>query len=390
MIATDKTRINQLDFLEALRGLAALYVVIHHARWFLWEGYSNGYLKNPEAFNYFNKALVYFFSLFVYGHEMVIFFFVLSGFVIHLKYSKNLLKGNNKFNYVDYLKRRFKRIYPPLIFAIFLTFILDSIGKFYSFPIYGPDSPFKIVKDNFSTATLIGNCLFVMNTYVDTWGSNFALWSLKFEWWFYMLFPLFFFVLRKSSILAFFSIITLYVLSFYPEYWPNRLLAEVFSSMIVWCLGVFLADVYTERISIQVRFLMPLLLIIPIIIVFKITFIRQIQDLLWGLGFTGILSVFFYFLERGRSLKYLEKWNWLGRFSYSLYITHMPILVFISGNLLKQNRKLPLTFDYVILGIFICIVFAWAIHFLIERPFLSRKDSPPKVNPPTYNAALQH
>jgi peptidoglycan/LPS O-acetylase OafA/YrhL len=86
MNLTDKTRNSQLVFLESLRGLAALYVVIHHARWFLWEGYSKGYLKHPEAFNYFNKALMYFFSLFVYGHEMVVFFFVLSGFVIHLRY----------------------------------------------------------------------------------------------------------------------------------------------------------------------------------------------------------------------------------------------------------------------------------------------------------------
>jgi peptidoglycan/LPS O-acetylase OafA/YrhL len=226
-----------------------------------------------------------------------------------------------------------------------------------------------------------------MNTYVDTWGSDFALWSLKFEWWFYMLFPLFFLVLRKSSFFAFSIIILLYILSFYPEYWPNKLLAEIFSSMIVWWLGVIMADIYTRRIKIEVRFLMPLSLLIPVIIFLKLNFGRQVQDLLWGLGFIGLLSIFFYLLESGKSLKALEKWSWLGSFSYSLYISHMPILVFISGYLLKQNSKLPLTFEYVILGIIICVIFAWAIHYLIERPFLSKK-GPSLKKTLQYNNAL--
>lgn len=364
---------NKLVFLESLRGLAALYVVIHHARWFLWAGYSKGYLKHPEEFNIWNKILMYSFSFFVYGHEMVIFFFILSGFVIHLKYAKALYNNNLKFDLLYYLKKRFIRIYPPLVFAILFTFIIDSIGKYHLFPIYSVNTPFKIVKDNFTLATLIGNCLFLMNTYVDTWGSDFALWSLKFEWWFYMLYPVFFLIVRKSIFLAFLIITVLYALSYFPGLWPNKLLQSVFSSMIIWWLGVILADIYVGRIKINMKYLIPFLFIIPLILLLKFTFMTAVQDFLWGLGFLGGLAVLFTVSKKGISLKILNKFSWLGGFSYSLYLTHMPILVFMSGFLLKRDGSLPLNFNNVILGTVICLVFAWAVHYLIEKPFITSK-----------------
>ena len=75
-------------FLHGIRGLAALYVVVGHARWLLWEGYSGGYIKHPEKYTFFEKIQVYFFTSFKFGHEVVLLFFVLSGFVIHLSSNK--------------------------------------------------------------------------------------------------------------------------------------------------------------------------------------------------------------------------------------------------------------------------------------------------------------
>ena len=79
-----------LLFLDGLRGLAAFYVVVGHARWLLWEGYSEGFQKHPASYSAINKALAYFLSLFKYGNEAVLFFFVLSGFVIHLRYARRM------------------------------------------------------------------------------------------------------------------------------------------------------------------------------------------------------------------------------------------------------------------------------------------------------------
>src|SRR5665213_1414486 len=38
-----QTHEKYLQFLDGLRGLAALYVMVGHARWLLWEGYREGF-----------------------------------------------------------------------------------------------------------------------------------------------------------------------------------------------------------------------------------------------------------------------------------------------------------------------------------------------------------
>src|SRR5688500_13799557 len=138
-------RENTLSYLNSLRGIAAIYVMVGHARWLLWEGYNSGYLKHPEDYTYFDKFLVYFFSLFSSEHQAVIFFFVLSGFLIHLGYSYKLSGNvNASFDYRNYLFRRVRRIYPPLLFTLLITFLLDSMGSYFQYSIYfqGTPSPF--------------------------------------------------------------------------------------------------------------------------------------------------------------------------------------------------------------------------------------------------------
>ncbi|MBO9660262.1 MAG: acyltransferase family protein, partial [Chitinophagaceae bacterium] len=81
-----------LAFLDGLRGIAALYVMIGHARWLLWEG-GAAFQSHMQDYSVWGKMQVYFFGLFKYGHQMVLFFFVLSGFVIHLKQSKAIANG---------------------------------------------------------------------------------------------------------------------------------------------------------------------------------------------------------------------------------------------------------------------------------------------------------
>lgn len=116
-------------FLDGIRGLAALYVLLHHARWLLWEGYTRGYKLHPDAYNLLDKTIMYSSNIFIYGHEAVLLFLVLSGFVIHLKYAKALQNNQEfKFDFLDYFLKRIHRIYPPLVVALILTLVLDYIG----------------------------------------------------------------------------------------------------------------------------------------------------------------------------------------------------------------------------------------------------------------------
>lgn len=149
-------------FLDTLRGFAAIYVMVGHARWLLWEGYSEGYQLHPETYSAYNKLLMYFFSLFKYGHEAVLLFFVLSGFVIHLRYAKNFQRfGEFRFEFFSYLSRRFWRIVPPLLLAIFITFLLDSIGGYQGYKIYFNQTNYTVMNENIFShhdwGTLLGN-----------------------------------------------------------------------------------------------------------------------------------------------------------------------------------------------------------------------------------------
>ncbi len=88
-------------YLDLIRFLAAVAVLLSHLSDLL-----------------FNSS----FRIFNIGHEAVVIFFVLSGFVI--SYS---VKTKN-YNCTEYFVARFSRIYSVAIPAIFLTILLDVIG----------------------------------------------------------------------------------------------------------------------------------------------------------------------------------------------------------------------------------------------------------------------
>ena len=85
-----KDNAEKLLVLDSLRGFAAIYVMVGHARALLWEGYSDGYLKHPEDYSLSGKLIVYLLGAFNHGHEAVMLFFVLSGFLIHLNNGRRL------------------------------------------------------------------------------------------------------------------------------------------------------------------------------------------------------------------------------------------------------------------------------------------------------------
>jgi peptidoglycan/LPS O-acetylase OafA/YrhL len=61
-----------LKALDGLRGLAALYIMVHHAHLALTQAYQNGLALHPGKYAWYDKVAVYFFSLFKFGHEAVL------------------------------------------------------------------------------------------------------------------------------------------------------------------------------------------------------------------------------------------------------------------------------------------------------------------------------
>ncbi|MFT3738847.1 MAG: acyltransferase [Breznakibacter sp.] len=366
-------------FLDGIRGLAAFYVLIGHARWLLWEGYSEGYVLHPESYNIWEKFLVYLMSFFRYGHEAVLLFFVLSGFVIHLRYARNLrIDPNTSFDHWPFIKRRARRIIPPLLLAFFVTFSLDCLGIWLSFPIYGQNTPYPNINTNIisdhSFLTLLGNMSFVMGFYVPVFGTNGPLWSLAYEWWFYMLYPLLYYAIRRSFLVATIIVSFLYLLVNSLSFKPI-IVIEIFSYLPIWWLGVVLAECYASRTQRTFKYLIPFGIILFIVPWKTInTNLHAFNQFLWGLGFMGVFAGLFYFQHKAKILRPFEILKPLGDISYSLYVIHMPIIVFISGILMQANESmlLPSHFGYMLLGCIVSLSMAYLAYWLAERPSLSR------------------
>src|ERR1700704_3301212 len=93
--------------LDSLRGVAALTVVFHH--------FSR--ICSPRVIYFLDRTP---FRLLVAGHQAVILFFLLSGFVLTLPYKKN-----DRLNYGPFLVKRVCRIYLPYLGALALAILCD-------------------------------------------------------------------------------------------------------------------------------------------------------------------------------------------------------------------------------------------------------------------------
>lgn len=217
---------NRLEKLEALRGFAALYVVFFHTlpqKIFLW-GINVG-------------------TIFRFGPEAVIVFFVLSGFVIKYTYQKSVEKS---FKY--YFTRRFIRLYIPLFFIFLLGYLL----KCYSEGTWA----------NPEWKTLLGNIFMLQdvisqkpNVIAATYMGNGVLWSLSYEWWFYMLFFALVTYINTKELNKWVNILVLVAAASYVIYpfMLNRL-AMYFA---IWWIGVRFADTYIKGEQYSMRSIMP-------------------------------------------------------------------------------------------------------------------------------------
>jgi peptidoglycan/LPS O-acetylase OafA/YrhL len=109
--------------LDSLRGIASLTVVFHHCLLtvpiFLAAHY------HSQINSTLVKVLAYSPLHIIWaGHEAVILFFVLSGFVLSLPFL-----NQNSFDYRDYIIKRFCRIYIPYIVSIIISGVLFTLIK---------------------------------------------------------------------------------------------------------------------------------------------------------------------------------------------------------------------------------------------------------------------
>lgn len=225
---------NRLEKLEALRGFAALYVVLFHT------------LPQKFYLGNINVGL-----LFRFGPEAVIVFFSLSGFVIKYTFEKSKDKS---FRY--YSIRRFIRLYIPLFFIFLLGY---GIKCYQAGMLTDPE-----------WKTLLGNIFMLQdvisqkpNVLSASYMGNGVLWSLSYEWWFYMLFFFLSTHIKSEKLNTWVNIIVILAAASYLIYpfFINRL-AMYFA---IWWIGVRFADTYLKGADFSFKSIQPYAIVLFII-----------------------------------------------------------------------------------------------------------------------------
>ncbi len=335
-------------YLEVLRALSALIVVVFHFR-----------LK------VFSGTLL---SWFTYGDAVVMIFFVLSGLVISL-----VVDQKEKSAKVYFIKR-ISRLCSVALPAILLSVIGDALGLS---TFEGHPTPTKIelitkVKD-------IGLFISEVWTTQNAFNCNPTFWSLIYEFWYYILFGLAFFLkggIRVSLITVSAIFLGIKILLLFPVWLmgclvykyrhkaPNSVFLFWVSLTALLCIIVFGRDL---QYNLAVRFIHPRYSLGNAAF-FKYQYI------------VGILTAIHLFFAFG----YLEHKSFSGRvitnavkflssISFSIYLFHLPVFhliqFFISYNV---NSRLQV-FIIFMFGLLCLILLSCLVERWKKFPFAKEK-----------------
>lgn len=176
----------RLVFLDGLRGLAALYVTLHHAALMI----PPGGLSGPGlAIRFFLR----------HGHGAVAVFIVLSGYCLMLPAARDP-SGHYPTNFGAFLRRRARRILPPYFGALVFCWILIALIPDLGHP---ANRPWDRALPAFGPGVIVSHLLLVHNL-SERWLFKIdpPLWSVATEWQIYFLFPVFVGLWRRSGLLA--------------------------------------------------------------------------------------------------------------------------------------------------------------------------------------------
>ena len=318
------------NYFDVLRGGSSLVVFIHHIFIIIWEPHIgkavfNGFLTESST-----AAAAF----------AVMIFFVLSGFMITFSIYNNLSKNQFEyFDYLKYIKDRLYRLHPPLLFS--MSIVIFVYYFIYLFELHGSrtfiiegDYFQKIDNITLSLKGVISNSFYLQNldASLPFLEMNTPLWSLSFEFWYYvlaLLLTLSLFSQYKLIFLLLFSGLLLFMSTLSNSFYFA-------AGALIWFSGSFLAILYqsnflTSRIT-------KTLSILAFIFFFLLTcycFIAETKSIFYhlkthiaGLTFVSYLSVLFsHSLVRLKMNKRIKFYVSSAKYSYSLYIIHWPLLI---------------------------------------------------------------
>ncbi|MBV8450048.1 MAG: acyltransferase, partial [Hyphomicrobiales bacterium] len=305
-------------FLDLVRFGAALLVLFGHARGLYFESITN----LPNA----GSGTRLFYLLTGIHYEGVMLFFVVSGFLVGGSVWRNI--EARRFDARRYLTNRFSRIYLVLVPALVLVFAVELLGKHFladtRFYAMRPLFPSEVA-DGWAWNQIPCHLAALQGAMCAPWGADPPLWSLGWEWVFYLIAPVLFGIwllplrpITRAIALACFgaSLVSLFGLGQWLMWFA------------IWLAGVGAAQLATRRDLPLTVGLAGLALCAAALVVSRTTLVPGVvADLGVGIGLAIAISC-----RKIASAEILKSVAARGAaFSYSLYLIHLPIGVFVGG-----------------------------------------------------------
>jgi peptidoglycan/LPS O-acetylase OafA/YrhL len=299
------------------------------------------------------------------GHQAVIVFFVLSGYFV----GGGALRAvrSRQWSTQSYLLRRLTRLWVVLIPALLLGALFDAIGaRLFSATtlIYaklwnsGLGSTGNVIPAHFALSTFAGNVFFLQGILVPCFGTNGPLWSLSYEFWYYLIFPLLLVVLMPSTatVCRIMSIATLVAISIFCG-------RDISLYFLIWLMGTLTYCLPLGNLHVPPRWIASLMCALfaafnLYVVVFPYNIIAS--DFTTGMFFSLILWLLLHFRQPAGESLYRSVSTTLSAMSYTLYTVHYPIILFLSAWLVP---KLPR--QHFSLPSIEALLFAYAATFLI-------------------------
>ncbi|WP_380873307.1 hypothetical protein ACFB49_40730 [Sphingomonas sp. DBB INV C78] len=347
--------------LDTLRGMSAIAVLCGHA--------NQIFIAPVESALYPVMGLM--------AQAAVMLFFVLSGFLITKSITRNFSSGAG-FDIRAYAADRFDRIYPPLLFALLIVAGLHA-GAPLVFPTGSEMFELQggfVVRDGFEVglANFVGALFFLNGFTIDNIAANGPLWSLSYEVWYYVAAGLIAWRTKYGVFIAGALLVALgstnkMFLAFAPIWFAGGIVAlmhnwrqqfpraasvvgGVLFLGVAWCAGGYIWAFQQVTVPAEINALY--------IVIF---------NLLFGLAAACALH-----------LLLIGAWSVSSRprhaanFSYTLYVTHFPIMLFIYGAAQVQiHSSVSISIAAALIAIASCLGVAIISAPLIEtrRPLNS-------------------
>jgi peptidoglycan/LPS O-acetylase OafA/YrhL len=350
--------------LDVMRGFAALLVFAGHLRALTVSEY------HPDI-DLLGKGFYFITGL---GHQCVIIFFVLSGFFITKSVVGSLRAG--RWTFVGYGIDRLSRLWTVLIPALVITWAIDRLGLWLH-----PDSPVYLGQltalpninptEKSSFGVFLGNLFFLQEITVPTFGSNGPLWSLSYEFWYYVLFPLIALATARHS--PFISRFFCTVLAAAILLFVGKTIASYFLIWLTGSLAYFLYQRNTgsDRATLLISVLLFILVLAGTRAGWNSTLINEFS---LGLSAGFLVLTLSHLTTTNRLLLVVARHT--SSASYTIYLVHLPISILVTVSLFDSRAGWSATYFGTYLLLFTAILLvAYLVWFLFERhtPFLKAK-----------------